>query len=380
MKFKNLTALLLALLLVCGLAGCGGAAENTGIGSTAQEVRVPMTQFTGADDSVQYRMQLLEDFPQGNLPAAEMEPLACSVEAVTELAQRMVPEAQWTQAPGEDAFVQLTAETEDARYTYVFRHSDNGTQPDTLSLRLEAKGSPEIGGLTPELLDRVRLEAVRYLDRMDLGQWSIVQDQVLELGDGEQIDAVELLAAPVMDGQPCYRFRPKESWAMDDLDQNHQGPVAKILCSADGSHMELFVECPMKAVTVEKNVQTLPLDELLAQARTLLETRTAEDYLGRPMEDVQVEIVIDRLQYALVYTEAYGGSHYVPTLVFRGTFDVFDEAGATRYASGSYDDMHFVLLTLDARDGQPLLDEYDWYNYLQMGGDPWADFPDTVEG
>ena len=91
MKFKNLTACIQALLLVCGLAGCGGEA-NTGIGSTSQEVRVPMTQFTGADDSVQYRMQLLEDFPQGNLPAAELEPLALSQEAVTELAQRMVPE------------------------------------------------------------------------------------------------------------------------------------------------------------------------------------------------------------------------------------------------------------------------------------------------
>ena len=379
MKFKNLTACILALLLLCGLAGCGGE-ENTGIGSAAREVRVPMTRFTGADDSVQYRMQLLENFPQGNLPAAEMEPLTLSPEAVTELAQRMVPEAQWTLTPAEDADVQLTAEAENARYTCAFRHSDNGTYPDSLSLEIEAKGSPEPGGFTPEHLDRVRQEALTYLERMDLGQWSIVQDQVLELGDGEQIDAVELVAAPVIDGQPCYLFRPREGWAMDDLDRNHQGPVAKILCARDGSTMALTVESPMQTVTVEKQVQTLPLDDLLAKARTILEGKTAEDYLGRPMEDVQVEIVIDRLQYALVYTEAYGGGQYVPTLVFRGTFDVFDEATATRHTSGSYDEQHFVLLTLDARDGQPLLDDYDWYNYLQMGGDPWADSPDAGEG
>ena len=396
---KNaLTALLAVTLGAALLAGCSFlGSTNTGLGSSAQEVRVPLTQFSSADGSVQYRMQLLENLPQGNLPMAMLEPFDASPEAVLALAQNLVPEAQWTPVLGELTYapdeaydaalnydpgsmsLRLTADTPEAAYTFTARRYPEGTHPTTLALGIHWKQSQEYREFTPEHQEHMGQVALDYLQRMELGQWDIVHEHVIAMGAHEQPELLELMAAPVIDGQPCYAFRPVESGALTDLNQQAQGPVAKILGSADGSSLELFIERPMTVRKVEKDVQTLPLESLLEQAEAILEAQTAADYLGRTMEDVEVEVTIDRLQYALVYTSAYGDDCYVPTLIFRGTFDVFDRASAVRYGSGSYDDMHFVLLTLDARDGQPLLHQYDWYNYLQMGGNPWADFPSPTE-
>ena len=438
MKLKRLTACILALLLVCGLAGCGddfpgkdadfySADGSVAYYITAEHVpmepmgtvRAQVTPLTGEDarritgvlfgdrevyvrdDDLLSRAELVEALALWN---GFLEPetfqqitqgmqeddcrylkqrLQQTVETYEPLLDRVPEEPDRTKCPWvmeenlQYGFQSLDGElvAEEHRYTLWTTLDSQGNSEYGLCLspRLDVDGlnswawRVQMGsGHIPTEADQQQARdlTAQYLSAMDLGSWVIDGcDLTTEGPYGDWGAIIRVTAVPAFSTGPSLRFA--------DRGQALLQSSATFYFLPGGALLRVYLTNPQRELEAGPPESQFTAEQLQERAQGFFTEMTPENYGGKSPNYDAARVTVEGVRYGLrpiPSPSAVGEYTYVPCVSYVGRYDCRNTF--SRLVYGHYADLpdgSNLLLTLDARDGQPLLDEYDWYTHLLMG-------------
>ena len=223
---------------------------------------------------------------------------------------------------------------------------------------------------TENQIAHIRTKAQDMLDRMELGQWVVDQCYLETTYVGEIPEyKVCVTAVPVINGVPVIRLQQLSNLKSEEAyASNYYLSDATFYFSSNGKLVwfQMFSTIDIKD-TLNENVATLSVDELMAKARSHLSLSDYQEYglngdvLGVLKRQIEEEVIckidICESEYGMTRVkvpntdESY---YYVPCLVLSGTVDYCGVETGTVYASSGDNFGHdriVPLIALNAVDG-----------------------------
>ena len=199
-------------------------------------------------------------------------------------------------------------------------------------------------------------KAQSMMDRMGLGQWTIVSPEVISLEAGEVTEySIRLTAVPVFEGAAVMdRGQLGNIVDSNPYSFHYYLSRAEFTFTPDGSLMDFTLDSPVDVKQVlNENVKTLPLDELYNRAKEHLMLSDLYAYGGDPTHPVDGEhytVTVNDVRYGLTRIKARDTEdsyYYVPAIMYLGDVHYSPVDAGAGLPEG--DGVH--LLILNAVDG-----------------------------
>ena len=217
---------------------------------------------------------------------------------------------------------------------------------------------------TEEQVEAVLERAQDYLDRFELGQWTIDEWEITESpADGDVRYTIFVHAAPVLEGYPAVsRFSFQEDPEMQDW---YRDAYCYLEFAAGGELMDFDLSSPIASTRLVGEKQpVLPLQELLDIGKDHLSKLSSMDGIGvwadqlqnlqqEAGEEFTCKVQIHTAKLALGrYLTKDGSYQYVPVFLLRGHTEYYGKDSGKLYLTSSEDGYERSLLTvINALDG-----------------------------
>ena len=205
---------------------------------------------------------------------------------------------------------------------------------------------------TQDQIAAAKRKAQEILDRMALGDWSVVNAYVETEKLGEyieytiRVDAVPVLQdIPIVQGQMIHDLTSGNAYA-----SNYYISSAYFQFAANGELVFFGMDSPIdvKAV-INENVTTMPLDKLVEIAKTHLSLYDAKAEIGVPAgfvdlyednykEELVCRVKVNELVYGLGRVKAKDTEdsyYYLPVVTLKGVVDYYGKDTGNHYMSSS---------------------------------------------
>ena len=206
-------------------------------------------------------------------------------------------------------------------------------------------------------LESICAHVYSILNALNAGDWEIDSCLVDPLYRGsEEAYVITVKARPVLAGKTVIR-QPQLSNLRSTREnaQHYYFTDAEFSFTANGVLLSCTIQSPIDIIKVNESCETLPIDQLLISAASVLEEYSAADYSSYflPEEDAgyKARVWIDSITVGLSRMEITNGEEYkyVPSLCFDGHIELYGKTGELIISSSSEGMRR--LLVINAEDG-----------------------------
>lgn len=255
-------------------------------------------------------------------------------------------------------FTVSTRNKPDFKYNMIFALPDFGISPWSLDEMILQESLCRDKIPTDEQIARAKNKAEEWLNKMNLGEWTIDACNVLKNSNGDAVDyKIIVQAVPTFNGAVAIRrpqlsnLKSKELYA-----SNYYLTDAELIFAPDGTLLSFQIISPVDVTEmVNENPAILDMDRLMENAKSYFQLTDAYSYgIGGSMDesktDFDCKVDIDSLEYGLSRVkvpDTDDSYYYVPSLALSGDIQyTISDTGEVCFSNENT-----VLLLLNAVDG-----------------------------